>query len=344
MDVAPAEDGTQETWAYAGPGLCVLGVRTEQTAGSGEDGPPTVLHHHETGRGILAVYDGAGGAGGGTLGQVTDGRTVTGAFLASRQVHFALEGWFRRTAGPRHPHEPCPELAGVLRDALQPARVRHRRKLRGTMVRELPTTLAAIEYAPNGTRLDLAARWAGDSRCFRLVPSDGLQQLSRDDSQGGGADGCETNDQPMSNMVCADRTFTVNGELLVNTRMPTVLVCATDGFFGYVQTPAHFEHILLDTLRQARDAWDWAAGLADRVRAYTRDDASLALVALGFARFGALRAAFADRHEHVAAEHWLPFQTLDPQDRDRLLAERRRSWEAYRTAYERFVPRAKEAR
>jgi hypothetical protein len=344
MDITPEEDGTQEIWAYAERNLCVVGVRTEQTAGLGEDGPPTVLHHHETGRGILAVYDGAGGAGGGTVGQVDDGRTVTGAFLASRQLHFALEGWFRRSSGPRHPHEPCAELADVLRDSLQPARVQHRRKLMGTMVRELPTTVAAIEYAPNGTWLDLSVRWAGDSRCYRMIPTDGLQQLSRDDIQGGDSDGSETNDQPMSNMVCADRPFTVNSEPLSHTRLPTVLICATDGFFGYVQTPAHFEYVLLDALLQAHDVHGWASGLADRVRTYTRDDASLAIVALGFATFRALRDTFAKRHEYLAGEHWLPFQTIDPHDRDQLLEQRHRSWTVYRTAYEKLVPRPKEAR
>ena len=27
-----------------------------------------------------------------------------------------------------------------------------------------------------------------------------------------------------------------------------MLLCATDGFFNYVATPAHFEHLLLDTM------------------------------------------------------------------------------------------------
>jgi serine/threonine protein phosphatase PrpC len=344
MDVHPEEDEVQEIWAHAEPDICVLGVRTEQVAGQGEDGPPTILHHRETGRGILAVYDGAGGAGGGAIGQVDDGRTVTGAFLASRQLHFALEGWFRRILGQRRQQgRPCTELAEVLGESLQSARGQRRRKIMGTMVRELPSTIAAIEYAPRGGRIDLIMRWAGDSRCYRLIPRDGLQQLSQDDTPIGSSVEFEANDQPMTNMVSADRRFTINEERLIKARLPTVLVCATDGFFGYLQTPAHFEYVLLDTLRESLDPLSWAAGLAGRVRDYTKDDASLAIVALGFATFDELRDAYADRHEFVAREHWLPFQDIDPQNRDRLLEQRQSSWMGYRTAYERFIPEPKEA-
>ena len=67
-----------------------------------------------------------------------------------------------------------------------------------------------------------------------------------------------------------------------------MLLAATDGFFGYVHTPALFEALLLHTLGRSRDMADWAARLGTAVRDYTADDASLSLVVLGsddFRRF-----------------------------------------------------------
>lgn len=339
-NIFPEETELQEVWAYEANRVTFVAIRTEQIEGKGEDGPPTALFH-ASGRGLIAVYDGAGGAGGGQAGRTADNRTISGAFFASRQIHFALEGWFRRTAKDRGPHDPADGLVDALREALQPARG-PRRRIISQMVRELPTTLAAIEFMPrqvhDGFRIDLAMRWAGDSRCYRLIPDLGLQLLSRDDSGTGTED--SVNDQPMTNMVSADREFTVNELKLTSCRMPTVLICATDGFFGYLETPAHAEYLLLRTLAEAEDPWAWGRLLARTVRSYTKDDASVAIAALDFEDFASLKNAFATRLRQLEELHWRPFDGLEQSpDRTRLLAEaRQKSWQSYRTDYESQMP------
>ena len=52
------------------------------------------------------------------------------------------------------------------------------------------------------------------------------------------------NDMPMDNLVSADKPFRINHRQYDLTS-PTMLLTATDGCFGYVHTPAHFEFLIL---------------------------------------------------------------------------------------------------
>ena len=100
MKVMADEIGGAATWHYEDGTVQVAAVWTEKKRGRGEDAPPTALHHC-TGRGMLAVYDGAGGAGARPVGRTPDDQEISGAFLASRVTHFALEDWFVATAARR---------------------------------------------------------------------------------------------------------------------------------------------------------------------------------------------------------------------------------------------------
>lgn len=138
----------------------------------------------------------------------------------------------------------------------------------------------------------------------------------------------------MTNVICANRPFTINTSPGA-AELPCVLLCATDGFFGYVDTPARFELVLLETLLSAQDCLHWAGQLAELVGSYTGDDASLVLAAFGFADFGALRASFRERLEYLRAVHAAPMDAVPPADRQALVVARERSWQAYRDGYER---------
>jgi hypothetical protein len=114
-----------------------------------------------------------------------------------------------------------------------------------------------------------------------------------------------------------------------------VLVCATDGFFGYVDTPAQFENMLWDTMASAQDMRHWGSMLTSRVESLTGDDASLALVGLGFDDLADLRAHFAPRARQVRVEHAEPMAHVPPGNRAALVSARERSWQNYRRDYQR---------
>ncbi|MFE9859744.1 serine/threonine protein phosphatase [Streptomyces sp. NPDC005780] len=217
-----------------------------------------------------------------------------------------------------------------------------RSKIAGRMRRLLPTTLAAIEYRlqPDDRLVEGLALWAGDSRAYVMDPEYGLQVLTRDHTEESDALELLRSDPPMTNVICADRDFFVE-EHDFEFPLPCVLVTATDGFFGYVHTPADFENTLLSTLQNASSETEWADLVRREVQAYTADDASLCLVALGFKDFARLRSHFRARQEIVSAF----CRTNRPTGADQaptVRAWQDRTWHDYRAGYEAYMPASQE--
>ena len=337
MQVSPALDEGSVTWAHQSQSMIAIGVWTEKKPGRGEDAEPLVLYQYPAGRGVLAVCDGVGGAGVQAAGRTADGTERSGAWVSARVVRLAVEEYFVRLV--HHDSAPAHQATGALslhesvNGALRPLRNPSRSRIGGTMQRELPSTLAAIFYREQKGSIRVHVRWAGDSRCYLLTGEAGLQQLSQDDTDTPDALSSLEQDPPMTNQIVADGRYRIHDEP-DDVTTPCVLLCATDGFFNYVQTPAHFEYVLLSALRTAPDPAAWARSLARAVRDYTQDDASLALVALGYQDFGHLRRAFDNRLSTLFQEHWQPFQELASSDDDAFRKARLESWQLYRNGYE----------
>jgi hypothetical protein len=184
--------------------------------------------------------------------------------------------------------------------------------------------------------------WAGDSRAYALDAS-GLHQLSTDDlREVGDALSNLHQDSPVSNAMSADTEFHVNYRR-VELEAPFVLLTATDGCFGYVPTPMHFEHLLLETLATTRSAEDWSSALQSEISAVTGDDAAIAVMGVG-ADLPAIRALLAPRLTVVTEQHIEPFDRIAASVRaaEQELAQLRQQqidvtgslWGGYRGGYE----------
>jgi serine/threonine protein phosphatase PrpC len=337
MRVAPDAQVGSASWTHENAAMIAVGVWTEKKPGRGEDCEPLFLAERTTQRGVVAVCDGVGGAGGQTVGRTADGTERSGAWMSSRAVRLAVEQYFVRSVhgSPAAQAEGLSlhaSVSAVLQQLRNPARSR----IGGTMPRELPSTLAAIFYRYEAGSLRCHVRWAGDSRCYVLSGAGGLQQLSRDDTEDPDALSSLEQDPPMTNRIAADGHYRIHDES-AGADTPCILLCATDGFFNYVQTPAHFEYFLLATLNESANAAAWGSCLARQVQGYTQDDASLALVALGYRDFDELRATFGARLEFLTTAHWQPFQNLDQSDATAFREARLESWRRYRDDYERRI-------
>ncbi|WP_410564502.1 serine/threonine protein phosphatase [Amycolatopsis sp. cmx-4-61] len=334
MDVEAGPRGQARLWHHVEPGLTAAAIWTERSTGRGEDADPLVVLHRPSGMGLLGVFDGVGGAGRAVAGRTPGDVERTQAWIASRRVRGLVEEWFVSERSVASAEGLAAHVAARLGEG-----VPRRGRVRGSIHRELPSTFAGLAFDVDSSGLRWEALWAGDSRCYVIETGAGLQQLSRDDCDIDDALVQLVQDPPMTNVICADRPFTINTGP-GSAQLPCILLCATDGFFGYVDTPARFELVLLETLLSSQDCLHWMGQLAERVCSYTGDDASLALTAFGFTDFASLRASFRERLEHLRVAHAVPMDGVPPADRQALVVARERSWEAYRVSYERRLATA----
>lgn len=325
MHIEPAPRGPARVWHHEEHDFAALAVWTERNPGHGEDADPLMLFHRPQRRGLIGVFDGVGGAGRTPAGQSPAGLDRTQAWVAGRQVRGLVEEWFVASRGGTGLGE---HLAERMSELPVPES-----RMRGTIHRAFPTTVAALDFELSADEVHWDVLWAGDSRCYVAEPKAGLQQLSRDDTDLTDILQQLVQDPPLNNMVSAGQPFALN-RWRGRAYLPCLLVCATDGCFGYVDTPAGFEHVLWSTMLSAQSLLHWSGLLTERVSSYTGDDASLVLVALGLTGFDDLRRHFRERAEEVRREHAEPMALIRPDDRSELVAARERSWRRYRPTYE----------
>ena len=279
--------------------------------GKGEDADPVMVW--QAPRGLICVFDGMGGAGSTTY--RFRGDAYSGAYIASRTV----AGEIQRLFSQAFPWPPFPldtldigerlgevlqREAVLLESEVEPSR------LKSKLIRRLPTTMASLFMELSGGEVACQAFWAGDSRCYALSPMMGLQQLTLDDLKVGG-DALDNlkGDSPLSNCLNADGDFELRSQTWT-LPLPLVLLAATDGCFGYLYSPAHFEFLLLDTLLAARDMIQWRDALKTRLQTIAGDDCSICLLALGWPSLPEMQTAFAKRHQMLRREFIEPLDEL----------------------------------
>jgi hypothetical protein len=187
--------------------------------------------------------------------------------------------------------------------------------------------------------------WAGDSRAYVFEPT-GARQLTTDDLRDpGDALANLRRDSVVSNAMSADTEFRVNYRR-VELRAPFLVICATDGCFGYVPTPMHFEYLVLGRLKESRNTEVWSASLQAEIAAVTGDDAAMSTLGVG-ADFKEFQSLFAPRVAELASAFIAPLDELRSavtraeQElealRSRQLIEMTERWNRYKSAYERYL-------
>ena len=316
----------------------------------GEDSDPILRDGPDLG--LLGVFDGMGGAGG-TVYETPEGRR-TGAYLASRIARDVVEQRMLDLLEPDW-HLNGKAAARNLQHSVQQALKQRLQELnpapsslRSRLIRALPTTMALVALQrtqPGGQTWAAHVFWAGDSRAY-VFESRGASQLSTDDLRDpGDALANLRRDSVVSNALSADTEFHINYRR-VELRSPFLVVCATDGCFGYVRTPMHFEYLVLSHLLEARNTEAWSSALQAEIAAVTGDDAAMSTLGVG-ADLKEFQKLFAPRVGELASDFIEPLDELsDAVTRaeqelralqSRQLDEMTERWNRYKSDYERYL-------
>ena len=316
----------------------------------GEDSDPILRDGPDLG--LLGVFDGMGGAGG-TVYETPEGRR-TGAYLGSRIARDVVEQRMLDLLEPDW-HLNGKAAARNLEHSVQQALKQRLQELnpapsglRSRLIRALPTTMALVALQrtqPGGPTWAGHVFWAGDSRVY-VFEARGASQLSTDDLRDpGDALANLRRDSVVSNALSADTEFHINYRR-VELHSPFLVVCATDGCFGYVRTPMHFEYLVLRHLLEARSTEAWSSALQAEIAAVTGDDAAMSTLGVG-ADLQEFQKLFAPRVAELASDFIEPLDDLsDAVTRaeqellalqSRQLDEMTERWNRYKSEYERYL-------
>ena len=239
---------------------------------------------------IIASLDGCGGSGSKKYENYSG---KTGAYIASRAVCGGIKSWFcesnKDSELPKYIHE---ALSVCKKYADKAGRIM------GSLGKAFPTTASVITGKMNGSNVEVTCYWAGDSRCY-MLDANGLHQLTTDDLDGQDAMSNLSNDGVMTNVINASTSFEIHNKKL-SFDFPCILLTATDGCFGYLNSPMEFEYLLTDSLIKAKNLHEWKITLNERMHDVTGDDYTLSVAICGFNDFGEVQDNYAKRNAYVA--------------------------------------------
>lgn len=310
---------------------CILSFCRDRIAEHGED---SFCYAFCDTAGLVAVFDGCGGAG---AQKHACYKGHSEAYVASRLCADAVFEEFCEVfptdmSADRFARE---RLAPVMKQVLEehaPVSEEGAMKIRGSMIRTLPTTAAmAIIRRADEDALQVSAVWAGDSRVY-LLDADGLAQLMVDDTNVPDPMESLYEDGILKNVVCKDRPVRLNC-LEYRVKLPFMVFAVSDGCFGYVSTPMEFEAMLLSTLLESDCLIKWEENLAHTIGAVAGDDHTLCLAAYGYKSADQIRKSLGARYAVLKKDYLQPLVGSDPDDRQL----RRELWEKYAPNYCRYL-------
>lgn len=321
--------------------IICLQFMTEKEVGHGEDAPPILIVRD--GAYAVGVFDGMGGAGASTCDSAWG--EVTKAFVASRIIKDAVQTFLVDNLDINE--IAAGDLKEVVTKRLKEEQEKfppkNRSLLRSKLVREYPTTMALITLREIESKLLVDSYWAGDSHCYLWI-KEGFFQISKDDLEEDN-DPMKNlhNDSPISNCICADRDFCIHHKQIVIAKEPVVILCATDGCFGYYQTPMHFEHMLKRCLYNARDEKTWKEVIVQSIQKVTGDDTSLSLIGVGFESFGKFKNAMTTKpvpsikRINVLEEEMISFKTKWEKKSHEYENTIKSGWDVYKQNYMKYL-------
>lgn len=255
-------------------GIKSLVINVPKKEGKGEDADPISFFTENLY--VTGVFDGMGGAG--ATEYTNKNGTHTGAYIASREVKKICEEFIKQNIDSEFNIDVLKQLIQKGLDKARDVWDIKPSGLRSSMIRVLPTTLAMISAKRKETGMHVMSYWSGDSRNYILVKN-GLKQVSVDELVSS-QDPLENlrNDAALSNCISQDRKFEITTKDCGVFSEPIIIISATDGCFGYLKSPIHFEYLLLSTLMNSNNIEDWKVEIINNLKDVSGDDFSISIL------------------------------------------------------------------
>lgn len=280
---------------------------------------------------FIAVFDGCGGIG--ARRYKTDIGTYTGAYLASRACAYKTLDYYNKNESFYFDDRDSKELKSEYIKVLNDISSKYSNgglEFKGSLAsKSFPTTASVISVKYENRFLYSEFLWAGDSRGY-ILDEFGLKQITEDDLYGGeDALSNISNDARLSNVINSDTDFEIHSRF-IKTKVPALFISATDGCFGYLPTPMHFEYVILNAICESKSINEFE----DRIRSFFKkvagDDFTMGIIAAGFESFDSMRMYFISREKYVYNNY---IRFLDNSYNDSVKDE---LWEKYKQDYYKF--------
>lgn len=305
----------------------IMMLNGEMISGHGED---NFSYCAKEDGAYIAVFDGCGGLGARTYPNMKD---YSGAYIASRVASGAFYDWFNEMHAKIWPSnenmvDSIKSYFARAFDVVMP----HTEgciKVKGSMVRDFPTT-AAIAYAKNETDgIAIHVIWAGDSRIY-AIDSKGLMQLSNDDLDGEDALSNLTSDAALTNLISSDGKYVLHHKRILAKR-PIIIIAASDGCFSYYSSPMEFEYMLIEALVNSNSIDGVRKKIINELNEVAGDDFTLGLMAFNFGTYADIKNAMLKRIKLLYDNYISKINENTGAD------EIKAMWEEYRGDYERCI-------
>ena len=321
-----------------GADLTPVTLWSEKVIGEGQDGLPVVITDNTNDNGVIAVFDGLGGAGSGKV-FLDHAEAVAGARVASNllattfmALSDALESdkgfgecfnlaMIRDTIAQLGEEDSCYKrimtaeqidtlgrfvidevdslIDNIFWETSNSLTTATSSRLKSNLTRMLPTTMAGAWYSVKGTDVKISSFWSGDSRGYLLGPN-GLQQLTVDHAKSN-TDAYEAlkSDSTMAHYISEKTPNTLSFNHVTVSSGKCLLVVATDGAFDYLPTPMHFELKLLESIQESSHFAHICKILYQKLEGIAGDDISVVISPIGLNCFDDIKKALQKRTESL---------------------------------------------
>lgn len=303
-------------------------VQQEMVENRGEDSYYCAIDKESA---IISVYDGCGGLGARSYKSF---KGKTGAYIAARALSGAVHDWFHKNSS--NSWSSSKELLGNMNSYITKAYkvcskyAVDKLRIRGSMVRDLPSTMAVAYTQYKDIGIVLHIIWAGDSRIY-LMNEEGIAQLTIDDLDIQDAMDNLLEDAVLTNILSSDGNYKLHYKQMI-IKKPTIILAATDGCFGYIPSPMEYELLILECMMRANSVQEYKKELYQKFLEWTSDDFAFGFMSILYGSYENTKECLKKRYKYLVHMR----ETFFEND-IRIEANVKNFWKKYKVNYERYL-------